>query len=540
MWLKFFHNESKTIAGAAVLIGVLSFCSRMMGLIRDRILAGAFGAGDTLDIYYAAFKIPDFLFNLIVIGALSASFIPLFVKFYYRPDGKEYAWRLTNNVLNLIGCMVLVGTVVLFFLREPLSAWIAPGFSLGKQHMVAHWTGIMLLAQVFLAASVVFGSALQGMKRFFLYALAPIFYNIGIIVGALWLTRLFGPIGLAWGVALGAFFHFSIQIYGVLAAGYRYIWTFEWRDQSVQEIFRLMGPRLLGLAVAQVNVVLMTVIASWLLPGSLTILNFAYNIQFFPVGIIGIAYAVAVFPVLSDHAEQRHPERFVSAFSASVRQTLFLIVPMMFVFLILRAQIVRVVVGAGKFGWSETIQTANTLAFFALSFFSQSIVYLLARAYFALRDTMTPFIIGLATAVINLLASLYFTQWLGVPGFGAAFTLSSVINMALLWVPLRARMGNLDVWRILSSLYIITTAGVIAALVMQILKPLTVLLVPLNTFFGVFLQGAIAGGIGLLVYAGIAWILKSPEMRDLTVSIQKKLFRKSSPEEPISSDSPVL
>ncbi len=534
--MAWFNSESKTIAGAAMLVGVLSLVSRVVGFIRDRILAGAFGAGDVLDAYYAAFKLPDTLFSLLVLGALSASFIPLFSKYYHRVGGRSEAWRFTNGVLNLLAVAMGIGSLGLLIFAKPLSELIAPGFPELKQELVASMTRVMLLAQFILALSVVFGSVLQGLKRFFIYSLAPIFYNLGIMIGAAWLAPWLGPIGLAWGVVLGAFLHFLVQLYGVLQAGYRYEPLFDGKRRDVREAFVLMGPRVLGLAVAQLNVVMMTIIASSLGRGSVTVFHFAYNIQYLPIGMIGISYAIAAFPVLSEHAEKNQPERFVHAFSSSVRQMLMFIVPLTFLFLILRAQIVRVVVGAGAFGWIETIATANTLAFFTLSFFAQCLVLLLARAYFALQDTITPLLSGVVSAVVTLLGSLYFTEHAGVVGLALAYSIGSIVNVALLWVPLRVRLGSLGESSIVNALYIFTGAGLVSGVVMQLLKPVAAAMIPLETFFGVLMQGLFAGGIGLFVYVLIAWLFKSQEVIDFIASVRRRFFKTYQPEEIVPTE----
>ncbi len=540
MLFKLLNGESKSIAGAAMLVGFFSFASRFVGFIRDRILAGHFGAGNTLDVYYAAFKIPDFIFSLLVVGALSASFIPLFTKHASRNGGMPGAWRLTNNSLHILALVFAGISLVLFIFADPVAAVIAPGFSAPKQEMVAQFTRVMLLAEFILGASVVYGSVLQSMKRFLIYSLAPIFYNLGIIIGALFLTQHLGPIGLAWGVVLGAFMHFLVQLYGVLSLGYRHQWVLEF-DKDTREIFRLMGPRLIGVGVSQLNFVIATVIASSLAVGSVTIFNFAYNIQYFPVGIIGVSYAIAAFPHLSEHHERGEKPQFIQTLSSGIRQVLFLIIPLMLVFLVVRAQIVRVAVGAGAFGWAETILTANTLAFFALSFATQCLSYLLARAFYAMHDTVTPLTVGLVSELITLLGSLYFTGVtlpgetapLGVVGLGMAFALSSIVNATLLWIQLRTKIGSFDELRILQSFYKMAVAGLVAVLVMQGLKPIVVQLISLDTFLGVFTQGAIAGGAGLLVYFTIAWLLKSEEMKDLLESVTRRFFKKAQPAEPI-------
>lgn len=532
----FLHQESKTMVGAAFLVGVLSFGSRFIGLIRDRILAGTFGAGNTLDIYYAAFKFPDLLFQLVVVGALSASFIPLFLK-----QGKhggaptKKAWDFTNSVLHFLGMCLIFFCLLCLLFSNPLAQVIAPGFPEWKQTLVAQFLRVLLLAQFFLGISMVFGSVLQGMKRFYLYALAPILYNFGIIFGALFFVPWFGIQGLVWGVVLGAVLHFLLQGYGVWKAGYRYQKIFEF-SEDLKLLLRLMGPRLLSLGISQINFLIMTVIASGLVLGSVTILNFAYNIQFFPIGVIGVAYAIAAFPSLCESAQEKETKQFVDIFSTAVRHMLFFLVPMMIIFLLLRAQIVRVVFGAGIFDWQATILTADTLAFFVLSFFAQGLVFLFTRAYFAFADTMTPLIIGVMSTIINIFASLYFTSVLGVVGFGLAFSLSSVVQLVLLWAPLRGRLGSLQESFLLRSLFIMTTAGMLSALVIQFLKPIAVHFFSLESFFGVLFQGIFCGGFGLLVYGLVSWYLHSPEMNDFIRIFHKKVIKRIVPPESISLD----
>lgn len=543
MALNSLNGESKTIAGAAVLLGILSLASRLVGLIRDRILSGQFGAGDVLDAYYAAFKVPDFVFTLLIVGALSACFIPLFTHALHSAGGKsggagpgsarKEAWCFTNNVLNILGLLSLLAAGIMAIFTHQLAGFIAPGFEGVKEAMVVDFTRVMLLAEVFLSISVIFGSALQGLKRFFFYAMAPIFYNFGIIAGALWLVPLFGSIGLAWGVVLGAFLHCLIQLIGVLLLGYHYCWSFKLRDRATREMIKLTGPRVLGLAVAQINVIVTTMLATLLPTGNLTIFNFAYNIAFLPIGLIGVSYAVAIFPTLSEHAERKEINKFIETISTGLRQVLFFIIPCTIIFLLLRAQIVRVVVGAGKFGWAETITTADTLAIIAVSFFAQSINYLLARAFFSLRDTKTPMIAGLVSAAVNIAAAWFLMPRFGVLALGAALSLSSLVNFILLWALLRLRLGTLRETEILRSLRILTVAGLLAGLATQAMKPIVVAYISLETFWGVLSQGLIAGGLGLAVYLVVALGLKSSEAITFVLSLRRKFLRGYQPKEAV-------
>ncbi len=530
---RFLNNESKTLVGAAAIVGLFSFLSRVVGLVRDRILLGEFGAGNVLDAYYAAFKLPDLLFSLLVIGSLSAGFIPIFTKHWHAAGQKEKAWNFTSNALNLIAAGMAAVSLAVFVFAGPVAELIAPGFDATGRALVKDFTRVMLLAEFILALSVVFGSVLQGMRRFLLFSLAPILYNVGIIVGALALVPWLGPIGLAWGVVLGAALHFLVQLYGVLHAGYRYRPVFETRDRDVRDLAALTGPRMLGIAVGQIDFVILTVLATTLAAGSVTVFQVAYNIQYFVVGIVGVSFAIAAFPTLSEAAEQKDNERFIRSFEQAVRQSLFFSIPLMVVFLVLRAQIVRVVAGAGAFDWHATILAADTLAFFTLSFVPQCLAFILARAFFALRDSMTPLAMGVVSTVLSLVSGLYFSRAFGVTGMAVAFTIGAFADAALLWVSLRQRLGTLHEYAILRSLYVMAAAALGCAVTIQALKPLIVRVIPLDTFLGVLTQGLVAGGSGLVVYAAISHLLKSRELTDVIAGVRRRVLRKAQPEEVI-------
>lgn len=536
-WLK---GRSETITSAAAIVASFSVLSRLVGFVRDRILAGAFGAGDVLDVYFAAFRIPDLLFQLMVVGALSASFIPLFTKYYgkgvnskQKAEGKKKEWELTNKILNLLvlGFGVLIGLGIIFI--EPLSQVIAPGFDADKQAAVAQMARIMFGAQFLLCISMVFGSVLQGAKNFFLYSMAPIFYNLGIIAGVFFFVPALGEIGLAWGVVLGAFLHLLLQFMGVKALGFSYRPLLKIKDKDVLYTLKHMVPRVLGLAVNQVNFLLMTIIASTLAVGSVTILQFAYNLNFFAVGVIGVSYAVAAFPTLCELYNQGKKSELISTFSKTARQMLLFLVPATILFILLRAQVVRLVVGAGEFDWDATILTANTLGFFVITLILQALVYLLVRMYFAQGNTRAPFVYGLVAAVIFGLSAIILTDKFGVLGLGIAYSLAVTVQFTLLWISLRVKMGSLDEIVIFKSLRKMLIAGLACAVTAQGMKYLVVSLITLDTFLGVFVQLMIAGGVGGGVYLLTAYSLRSDEMMDFIAGFKKRFFKQHKPQESI-------
>jgi putative peptidoglycan lipid II flippase len=534
MFKRILRGKSETIASAAVIVASFSILSRLVGFVRDRILAGMFGASDALDVYFAAFRIPDFFFQLVVVGALSASFIPLFTKYYGKKKNKK-SWALTSNMLNMMAIVFGLITVVTIALAPFLAPVIAPGFDAAKQASVVDLTRIMLIAQLLLACSMVFGSVLQGAKHFVLYSLAPIFYNVGIITGAVVFVPMIGLTGLAWGVVFGAFLHLLIQAIGVFTLGYSYRPTLDFKNSDARYVFKHMGPRVLGLAVNQINFVVMTMIASLLAVGSVTMLQFAYNLNFFPIGVIGVSYAIAAFPSFCEQYNKRNKTGFINMFSSTARQMLFFIVPATVIFILLRAQIVRVVLGAGQFDWDATITTADTLGFFAISFFAQAFVFILVRAYFAQSNTWTPFFVGVMSAFINIVAAWFLSKEYGVLGLGMAYSIAAFIQLVLLWLPLRRSLGGLDEARIARSFFVLGISGAACAGVVQAMKQVVVKFISLDTFFGVLSQGLIAGMLGLAVYALVAYLLKSEEMYEFLRGMKRRLFRKAKPEEAVAN-----
>lgn len=501
-----------TTAGGAIIIAFFSIISRLFGLIRDRLLASSFGAGDVLDSYYAAFRLPDLIFNTLILGALASAFIPVFLDLY-RKNEKE-SWQVANSVMNVLLVALIIFGIVFFIFTPQLVSLIAPGFDLEKRAATAGLTRIMLLAMLFFGASNVVSGVLQAFKRFVAFSIAPIMYNIGIIVGILALVPLMGISGLAWGVVLGAALHFLIQLPAVLKAGFHYQFSWQVFHPSVKKIIKLMLPRTFGLAVLQVNQIIITAIASTLMIGSVAVFNLALNLQSVPIGLFGVSMALAAFPVLTESFVENNREKFVVSFSMATRRILYLIIPVSVLILLLRAQIVRIVLGAGMFDWQDTILTLQTLGFFSLSLFAQALIPLAARSFYAHQDTKTPVIISVICLIINTAAAFYFASFLGVGGLALAYSVASILNLILLYVILRARFGSLDDKKILNSLIKISIASILMAVVAQGVKYFVGGLVDMQTFLGVFLQTAVAGLIGVLFYFFItAFLFRLEEVR---------------------------
>lgn len=525
MLKRILNGQSSTITSAAIIIAGASFVSRLVGLVRDRILAHYFGAGPIMDAYYASFKIPDLVYNLLIAGALTAGFIPTFTKLFDLGEDKNPAWDLASNIINIlgIGLIFLCGLGIIF--AAPLAVIIAPGFAPASQALVVSLTRIMFLSPLLLGFSMVLGGILQSLRRFVLYAIAPIFYNLGIIAGAVGLYPIFGPQGLAWGVILGALLHLTLQIYGAYDAGYRWHWRFNFKDKATRLVGKLMIPRTLGLAMTNINAVIVTMLASLLPVGSVAVYNYANNLQWFPIGLIGIPFALAAFPILSAAAAKNDEPNFVKTLSATAGQIIFLIIPASVLIMLLRAQIVRVVLGTGQFDWAATINTADALAFFALGLFAQALIPLLARAFYALADTKTPFVISLISELISIITALLLMDSLGVSGLALASSVGAILNFVLLTIYLRQTTGSLDEAVILPTLYKIALATLVMGLSIQWLKYPLAKIFDQHYLWGILGQGLSAGLVGLFIYIALCHLLKVPEYLHFRQSFQRRWLK---------------
>lgn len=519
----------ETLGGAAFIIALAGIASRLLGFVRDRLLASSFGAGDLLDAYYAAFRLPDLIYGFLVLGALSAAFIPVFTELIAH-EKREEAWRLVQGALQwlivFLGAAALVG--ILF--ASQIALWIAPGFSPEKQELVALLTRVMLLSPVFLAVSAVLGGVLVSFKQFLAYSFAPVFYNIGIIFGIVILFPFLGPAGLAWGVVLGAFLHMAVQIPAFRRAGYKaqlVSLAHSWRDEALRKVVRLMIPRSLAVAVNQVSLVIVTVFASTLVSGSLAAFTLAINIQSIPLGLFGIAFSLASFPVLSTLAAKKEYDEFFKIFSQTAKRILYFVLPLSFLLIIFRAEIVRVVLGTGAFNWEDTILTFTVLGWLAVSLFAQSLVPLFVRAFFALQDTRTPLFAALASEAVHLSLIPMLLPRYEVAGLAIAFSVGSIVNFSLLYLALRHRVSEWKDRDILTGVAKIAVVAFLAALIAQYSKGIFALTIDrLDTFIEVAAKLGLGVVIGTATYIFASAFFRLPEYAQVKRFIWCRLLRR--------------
>lgn len=539
---KLLNHSSKTVFSAAVILSITALTSRILGLFRDRLLAGNFGAGEELDVYFAAFRLPDLIYSILVMGAISSAFIPVFSQ-YFQKDKKE-AWQMTSGVFNLLSLLLIFVALIFLFFAPWLVSFIAPGFSGEKREMTITLTRIMFLSPVFLGMSSILSGLLQYFGRFFVSSLAPIMYNLGIIFGILFFVPKLGLVGLAWGVVFGAFLHLLIQIPSAIYSGFHWQKICTFYHEGVKKIIKLMIPRTIGLAGTQINFWIITAIASTLAAGSIAVFNLSNNLQYVPVGIIGISFATASFPKLAKSFAEEDKEKFSRSFFSAFNQILFWVLPITAAFFLLRAQAVRIILGTGQFGWADTRLTAAALGIFSFSVFAQSLTPLISRAFYSFHDTKTPVLVSLFGVVLNIIFSFFFV-WLlkqnnlfsgfisnslklygikdfSVLGLPIAFSLSSIASF---FVMIKLFSQKIELWNrksIFDSLVkIIISCAVMAVMIYAVLN-FSSLFLNTRTFWGIFFQAGISAVFGLITYFLSAMVLKSEE----AIALTKKIFKK--------------
>ncbi len=442
--------RTQQVARAAGTVMLAFVLSRVLGLAREMIIARQFGTSLELAAYLAAFRIPDFIFYLIAGGALGSAFIPTFTGYLALKDEEE-AWRLASAVFNLLG-LLLAGVALIAAILAPwLARLIVPGFDPATQALTARLMRIMLIAPVVFGLSGLFMGILNSYQHFLAPALAPALYNLAIIGGALILGPTMGVYGLALGVVAGAFLHLGVQIPVLRRLGVRYVPLLGLHHPGVQEVIRLMGPRVLGLAAVQVNFVVNTILASGLGAAALPALNYAWLLMMLPQGVFAMAVATAAFPTFSELAALRERAALRHTLSATLRAVLYLTVPAGIGLLLLRRPIIALLLERGAFTAASTEAVAFALQFYAVGLFAHAGVEIMARAFYALHDTRTPVAVSLGAMTGNVILSLLLIRPLSFGGLALANTLATGGEMLILGWILNQRLQGMDTRRILIS-----------------------------------------------------------------------------------------
>jgi putative peptidoglycan lipid II flippase len=523
---------------AAVLLGVFSLISQLLGLVRDRLLAHTIGPSATLDIYYAAFRIPDLIYLSVASLASITVLMPFLIK-ELDAGGKAAARKFFNEVLSGFLLLMIVVSTAVFILMPLIAPLIAPGFTAEELHQLVGASRIMLLSPIFMGLSNMLGTVTQLLRKFVVFAISPIFYGAGIICGILFLYPLFGVYGLAMGVAFGALLHLLVQIPTIFAAGFTPKLSAHLERSTLRQVAMLSLPRTLGLSMNSIALLVLMGIGTTLGEGSISIFNLAFNLETTPIGIIGISYAVASFPLLSETFSRGKIKEWQRCILDTVRQIIFWSLPITALMIVLRAQIVRITLGSGAFSWSDTKLTAAALI-------GQNLVLVLVRAYYSAHNTRTPLVIntfsslvmiggafGLVRLFQNNLDFRYFVESLlrveNTPGtvvlmLPLAYATGILLNALLHWIDLR-RNYLTDIKGIRRTSFESTTAAVGIGLVSYIMLNVFARVFNLETFWGVFGQGILAGVVGIIAGIAILALLGSVQLSELFAALKRKFWK---------------
>lgn len=544
--LRFISFEIRGFHAAVYILALSSFLSSLLALLRDRLLAHYFGAGEILDLYYAAFRIPDLLF--VALGALVSVYI-LIPELAKR--SKEEQHKYFDTIV--AGFFVCAGgiSLVLMYVAPLILKLLFPQLAANDLSTLVSLTRIMLLQPILLGFSNVLAAITQARHRYALYSISPLLYNGGIIVGVLALYPLIGITGLAWGVVLGALLHLGIQLPSIAADGF-FRRLPRIRDaRALLATATLSVPRALALSMGQIAFTGLTMLAGGLATGSIAVFMFAYNLQAVPLGIIGASYSVAAFPTLAAALSNGDRHVFLEHVALAARQVLFWSLPAAALIIVLRAHIVRAVLGSGAFDWIDTRLTAAALAAFSIALASQGLSLLLVRSYYAAGRTLVPFFVSLGSTIVTIVLGALFVNTLQIDSvlslIQSVFRLTGVSGSEVLALPIAYAIASIGgtialAWhfdrRFGGFVRQITTPlaqGIVAAVGGAAAAYVTLAIVGTVTFtstlVSVLMRGFIAGSVGLVVSALVYAILGSREYAENVEAIRNRLWRRPAPEQ---------
>lgn len=540
MPLRFFHKslsillqrQTNILSAALVLMATVIF-SQVLGLVRQRLLVGIFGASNTLGVYLASSKLPDFVFQLIIAGALSSAFIPVFTDFLSR--GKEEEANKMASTLLVYGSLFFTVVSIILFIFAPYFVQLlnlGSGYSIAQMSLMANLMRVIIFGQLIFLVATFFSAILQSHNQFLIPGIAAALYNLGIIIGLYFLSPKFGIYGPAIGVIIGAFIFAVFQIPVIRTVGFSFKPSLSFKTPGVKEVTNLMWPRTLSLLVFQLGTVLTVSLISFL-PSSgrnYVIFDYAQTLAFAPIVLFGQTIAQAAFPVLS--REREKIDAFRETFMSSFSQMLYLVLPISVMFLVLRIPIVRLVFGAAQFDWQATVLTGRTLAFFALSVFAQALIYLVSRAFYALHDTKTPLIIGAISTVIMLVLSYLFVNYwnsnlvtlsvahhsilriipFGVESIAFAYSIGSIFNLSVLLIYLNKKIHIFNFSSFWLPQFKIFFSALLLGFALYVpLKLLDQLVFDTTKTVNLILLTGISGLLGSALYLFLTWLLNVKE-----------------------------
>ncbi len=521
-------TSTRALARAGLIVSGAFLVSRILGWVRYVVFAQVFPAGHDLDAFFAAFRLPDLIFQLVAAGALSSAVIPV-VSALLATDDTARAWRVVSTIANLMLAALLVLGLIVFIAAPVIMPAITPGYSPEQETQIVELTRIMVLSPIFLALGSLATSVLNAAGRFAASAIAPIVYNLAIIGGAIFLAPTFGVTGLAIGVVAGSLVHLLVQLAPLAGLGFRYDRAIDLADPEARKALTLMAPRALGLGAGQITFVVVTSIASNLGTGALTAFNYAFTLLQIPIGVIGVPVGIVVLPSLSRVAALGDTQAFAGLMSQAIRLIVFTMLPITGIAIVLRHEIVQVLFGYGKFDAAAIQQTADTFYAFLLGLAAHTLIAVLARAFYARHDTRTPVAAAIVAVVINSTLAGILAGPLGLPGLALAIAIAAWIEAVILVVLLRRALPELAL-RPIASLAVrcllMTVAGSAAAFGVAV--GLGLVTGPEPSRLDLILRLVAVGFVWLLTSAFAAIVLRIEELGSI-IRLMLDLLRRPRP-----------
>jgi putative peptidoglycan lipid II flippase len=519
------EGKGQSVVKAAGIIMIAMLFSRILGYARDVVIYSKFDMNRATDAFNAAFAIPDFLSLLLMGGAFSAAFIPVFTN-YIAAGKQDEGWEVASIIFNIVVVFLLVGIGLGLIFTPYLIPLVAIGFQEEPETMALtiKMARIMFAQAFFISLAGIMVGILNSHKQFTAPAIAGVMYNAGIIVFGLLLVDKFGIVGFAIGVVIGAALNFAIQFPAVLSLGWKYTFSFNWRHPGVKKVALLMAPMLIGLAVAQINLIVNQNLASTLPEGLVSALRAAQRIMQLPIGIFAVAIAIAVFPTLTEQAARKERETFKHTMNLGIRTVVFITLPAAVGLMVLGVPIVRLLFQWGNFSQEAVLSTAYALFFYGFGIVAYAANQVLNRAFYALEDTSTPVKIAVTTIALNLGLNLILIRYLAHGGLALAYSIAGIYCMTALLFFLRRRMGSIGGGTLLKSFIKSGLAALVMGITVYAAAIFLEQAIDISIKINQLIQVSAGIGVAALIYFGLTSVILKMEETELMKNMLKRRF----------------
>lgn len=521
-----FLRQQNSFLSATLVVMIMILLSRILGLVRYRLLAHFFGGQlFLLDSFIAANIIPDAIFDIFIFGTISVAFIPVFSNLLAQKKEEE-AWKLVTSLLIVGMILFFIVSIIVFIFAEQVALVVAPGLVSGNleaRQTIANLIRIMLLSQLFFIPGTILTGVFQTFRYFFIPALAPVLYNIGTIAGIIFLSGTFSIYAPAYGMIAGSLLFLLVQIPLTKKVGMK-LKLNELFLSGVLRVFSLSLPRTLSLVVSRINDAVNVAFASLISSGAIVTFNFAQTLQLAPVGVFGASMAQAILPTLSVIYSRKDLGLFKQLFLSTFHQLLFIILPLSAILAVLRIPIVRLVYGSSNFPWEETVTTGRILIFFSVSLFAQVLNMLFSRAFYAMHDTKTPLLVTIISIAVNISLSFFLIIIKGLPVhfLALSFSVAAILQATVLFYLLVKKLGSFTIHEILNPTLKIAVASLLMAIALYIpMKLLDQLIFDTTRTIPLILLSGTAGLSGLVVYAFFAWAFRIGQLTQVLAFIRR-------------------